>query len=295
MRILLFGCQVIAINVLEFLLKSDHEVVGVITHDEERDRLFYDQSVSEYCDSKKILNIRFDGRVDYKAIAELKPDIIFSVYYRKILPLKVIELPALGCVNIHPGLLPLDRGPNPTLYNVLRGDQYAGATLHYIDEGMDTGDVIDQEKILTNGRTGFELNRDIMQLGYDLLVKNFTAIINQTNQRYEQDNDKATCNTPFRDNFRYINWNLSAENILNHIRAFAYPYKGSLTHSNKTGECVINGGYILNEDRVSSGPGYYEVCGNNIKVQTHTKPILIDRFHCNNIGHSGRFISGVPE
>ena len=155
LRIVVFGCQKIAIDVIDFIRNGSEivgidddgcivcqKLIGVVTHDEYRDKLFSDESVEEYCSRNNVPSLRFDGKVKLDAIISWNPDIIFSIYYRKILPKEIIDLPKIGVINIHPADLPKNRGPNPTYWVVRRGDDYAFTTLHYIDEGMDTGDII---------------------------------------------------------------------------------------------------------------------------------------------------------
>jgi len=303
MRIVLFGCQKITIDILEFLISTGQAPVAVITHDEERDKLFAELSVADYCFLKGIPTLRFDKKVDANMIAACNPDIIISTYYRKILSKDIIDLPKLGCINIHPGLLPRDRGPNPTYWNVLRGDEYAGTTLHYIDEGMDTGDILAQASMKVDDRTGFELNRDIMDLGVKLFKDNFHHIVSGTTCGRVQNNSEATCNIMFRNNFRYIDWCQPAEAIVQHIRAHAPPYGGSIGWWNNKfndtpTEIIVNKVLVVEEERNVKGPGSFELMNsptsNILKVQTSTRPVVIEIDR--HLGReTGRFVSGVPE
>ena len=276
MKILVFGCQKITINVLRFLLHTDHEIVGVVTHDEERDSLFSDISVSEFCFSCGVPSINFDKKVENKLIQHLKPDIVFSLYYRKILPKSVIDLPPMGCINIHPSLLPKDRGPNPTLYSVLRGDKYAGITLHYIDEGMDTGDIIAQRQVEIAGRTGFEINRDIMEDGTEFFIEHFDSIINGINTREPQKHEQATCNIKFDNKMRNINWSRYPHNLSSQAKAFAAPYSQAITYYGKDRASVlINSISSHGETRGLQGPGSFVVNNGDLIVQTYSTPVIV--------------------
>lgn len=295
MRIVLFGCQRIANDVIAFLSSSGHTPVAVVTHDEPRDKIF-DYPVAEYCFRLGIPTVRFDGKVDADLIAAQKPDLIVSAYYRKILPKKVIDLPKLGCINIHPGLLPRDRGPNPTLYNILRGEKQAGTTLHYIDEGMDTGDIIAQKVVEIGDLTGFELNGVVMDAGVEMFKANLKSILDGTNNRVKQDDTMATCNTKFSNNMRFIDWNQPANAIVNHIKAYTEPYPGAIAYSKKTGHVIVLEATVIDEMRSAHGPGYFErINDESIKIQTHTAPILVSKFIGDLLPNTGRFISGVPE
>lgn len=301
MRIVLFGCQKIAISIIEFILSTNHELVAVVTHDEDRDKMFSDMSVAQYCFLKKIPTIKFDGKIDEKLIASYSPDIIFSVYYRKILPQRIIDLAPLGAINLHPSLLPLNRGPNPTLFNVLRGDKYAGVSLHYIDSGMDTGDVIAQDSMLIESRTGFELNRDIMNLGVELFEDTFDEIMSKQNKIHKQDNSIATCNIKFNDSMRFIDWCKTAEQIICQVRAFAQPYDMAMSKLYNSDHCVyFNSLDQLPCDRSSLGPGSFKYSGGKLIIQTLTKPVVANLGQWSSLAAanivfngSGRFISGT--
>ena len=222
-RILIFGCQAIAIDIIQMVRGFESvgfwndgyvfpKLVGVVTHDEERDKIFQHESVSEYCFVNSIPSIRME-KVSSEVIAALDPDIIFSVYYRKIIPKSVLKIPRLGCINIHPGMLPKYRGPNPTYWSVRNGDLVAGTTIHYMDEGMDTGDIIAQKGVAIRNMTGYELNNQMMKVGADLFRDNFVDIMCERNNRIPQKNSLAMCVIPFKNNFRYIDWNQSQKII----------------------------------------------------------------------------------
>lgn len=256
-RIMVFGCQKIALNIIDFISKSQEaDLIAVVTCDEERDKIFADEYVEEYCNKNNIPNIRFNNKPDIEYVKQCDPDIIFSIYYRKILSREIVNYPKMGCINVHPGYLENDRGPNPTLYNVLRGDKYASSTIHYMDDGVDSGDIIDQMCIEIDGRTGFELNRDIMALGYDIFRNNYRNIIYGTNSRKKQDNTLATYNPPFHNNMRYIDWSQPYDKIKNHIRAFKYPYGGSVACTRKF-DIIVKDIERSKKNRVLNGIGFY--------------------------------------
>lgn len=305
-RIVLAGCQKLAVDVLEFILQGNEAVgvdqdgyvlcpklVGVITHDEERDRLFGDTLVTDFCNQHGIPSVRFDGKVDPDVVSAWEPDILFSIYYRKILPKEVVNMPPMGCVNIHPAQLPKDRGPNPTLWVVLRGDYSAFTTLHYIDEGMDTGDIIACQAEGINGKTGFEVNALMMDVGLNMFKKHYADIMCGRNGRKSQAHSHATCNAAFTNNMRYINWNQDASIIDNYVRAFAKPYAGAIARTKKGTEILIHKVRVLDVARSSLGPGSYEMTDKGLVVQTYSKPLLVEEFEGKSLKR-GRFLIGAP-
>jgi len=284
------GCQQIAKDIIDFIVEDGtHNLVGVIEHDEERDRVF-GKLVREHCADKGIQTYRIENKEALLAhVKSAMPDIIFSIYYRKIIPQSVIDTPPMGCINIHPAALPRYRGPNPTYFSVLNGDETAGTTIHYIDAGMDTGDIIAQKLTAVEERTGFELNKHMMNVGVELFKDNYRAIMSGVNSRKKQDDSIATCVVPLRSENRYISWMKTAEQIVQHIRAHAPPYASCIARTENS-EVSVMEARVLNQNRSSRGPGCYEIQQDgHIIVQTHAKPLLITKW-TGNISPKGRFI-----
>lgn len=282
-RVLILGSQQIAIDVTDFVQNvsfcgADGDgyvfpyLVGVVSSDTDKDKDLYGQTLSEYCFKNNIPC--FNGKINTEMIKNLSPDIIFSVYYRRLLSKEMIEIPNMGCINLHPSLLPYDRGPAPVYWAIRNGNKFTGTTLHYIDDGMDTGDIIDCVRIRTDGKTGFELNVELMNKGLEIFSRNYCDIMCKSNSRKKQDNNIATCNIMFDDEMRYIDWSKSALEICNHIRAHAHPYAGSMTYY-KGQKVTLWSAEELKISRNGKGPGWFESNEGGIIVQTHTKPIKI--------------------
>jgi methionyl-tRNA formyltransferase len=295
MRIIIFGCRKITSDAIAHVLKMGHEIPLVVTHDEERDRIYGSPLVSEFCDLNGIENIRFSKKVDAQLIEDKKPDLIFSIYYRKILRQNVLDIPKLGCINIHPAILPKGRGPAPTMWNILQGDEFAGSTIHYMVEDVDAGDIIDQKIIRINNRTGFELNMDLMNACYELFVNNFDLICAGENNRVPQNHEDAEYCLPFKETLKYVYWGYP-DNVLNAIRAFTKPYDGAIAYTVKKEKILIWNGVKLNSRDSLKPPGWFEVTGGGIVVQTNTLPILITEYDLisDTLREKGRFVSGPP-
>lgn len=298
-KIIILGCRKITIDAIDYIIGSHRdscEISAVIACDEERDRVYHPTLVAEYCSQKGIPCLSGDGPIEKSLIANLAPDLIFSLYYRKIIKREILDIPRLGCINVHPALLPKYRGPTPSLWNILYGDEYAGASLHYVEEGVDAGDIIDQQKIAIGDMNGFELNMRLAELGAELLKHNFANILAGTNQRIKQNHDQATYCLPFAKFLRYIIWD-DPQCILNQLRAFAKPFDGALTWTAR-GEKIIAWEAIKLPKRTSfSAPGVYEKTPEGIVVQTSTVPILLKKWEVldgGDLNAKGRFISGPP-
>lgn len=296
MKIAIFGCRKISVDIIKHIIdNSNHEIVLVINYDEERDKVYDPILVGEYCREVGVPTIYFGekDKIDSEAIRSAKPDVILSIYYRKMLGQEILDIPPMGCINIHPAPLPKYRGPAPSLWNILNGDKEAGITIHYMVDDVDAGDIIDRRIIEIGERTGFELNRDLMDLGFQLFKDNFISIMAGTNKRVPQKQEEATYCLPFKKNIRYVYWN-DPDEILRRVKAFAKPYDGAITYSNKA-TIVIWKAKVLNIRDSLKPPGFFNKVDNgSLVIQTCTLPIVALEWELvsGNLGDTGRFISG---
>jgi len=231
MKIVVFGCQQIAVDALKYLSsKQDIELSLVITYELPLDETYGYESVIKYC-NKNAINVDDPKAVTsdvVKKVLNINPDLILSIYYRKILPKSLINYPKLGCINIHPSALPFYRGPVPTAWAIENGEENFGITIHYMDEGIDTGDILVQKIYeIEQGETGYELYTRAMRLGYQLFQEHFDEIVEGKIARkpqmgigsyYGKKNGKHT-----------INWKKTVQEIIGLIRVHAKPFNPAET------------------------------------------------------------------
>ena len=159
---------------------------------------------------------------EYQVILDRKPDLIVTCAYGKIIPKVLIDYPKYGCVNIHASLLPKYRGAAPIQWALMNGEKETGVTLMYMDEFMDTGDIIDtityQIKELDDVST---LHDKLSSLGRDLLAKNFPNLISGNVTRVKQDDSLATYAKMIDRSLEELDFNTSVINVYNKIRAFS--------------------------------------------------------------------------
>jgi len=181
MKVVVFACQQIGVDFIRFLSTQDSvEISLVVTYELPLDETYGYESVSKFCNEKKITVINPKSVSDsvVEEVIAINPDVIFSIYYRKILPPALIELPEIGCINIHPSLLPFYRGPIPTAWAIQNGERQFGITVHLMDSGIDTGPILIQESHdILDDETGFELYTRAMKLGAKILADNFSSLI----------------------------------------------------------------------------------------------------------------------
>jgi methionyl-tRNA formyltransferase len=231
MKAVVFACQQIGVDFLRFLkIHNNVEIELVITYELALDATYGYESVIKFCNDQNlnVVNPKSvnEGLVD--KIISIKPDVIFSIYYRKILPPALIELPVLGCINIHPSMLPFYRGPVPTAWAIQNGEQRFGITVHLMDLGIDTGPILIQELYeILEDETGYELYTRAMKLGARILIDNFEYLVSEkrdptpqvgVGSYYGKKNGKCI-----------IDWKMSAIDIRNLIRVHAKPFNPAET------------------------------------------------------------------
>lgn len=158
---------------------------------------------------------------DYKRILDEKPDIIITAAYGQIIPKIILDYPEYGAINVHGSLLPLLRGGAPIQRSIKRLHNTTGITIMYMAAKMDSGDIITQRSIpITKEDTTGTLFEKLSYLGSELLLDTLPSIFEGTNKRVPQDEGLVTYAYNLKREEEVINWDLSAELIDAHIRAF---------------------------------------------------------------------------
>ncbi len=239
MKVVFMGTPDFAKNSLEAIYNANHEILAVVTNQDRpkgRGMKMIPTPVKEYA-LEKGLKIFQPEKVrnnnDFiNSIKQLNPDIICVVAYGKILPKEILEIPKLGCINVHASLLPKYRGAAPIQWAILNGDKVTGITTMYMDEGMDTGDMILKEEVKINdNETTGELWDRLSKIGGKLLVETLEQIQNGTAPR-EKQNENFTIAPMLNKEMAKIDWdNKSAIEIKNLVRGLnpimgAYSYLG---------------------------------------------------------------------
>ena len=154
MRIVFMGTPDFAKESLEAVYNAGYEILGVVTNPDKpkgRGMKMMASPVKEFAIEKNIKiyqPLKVKNNIEFiQEIKDLNPDIICVVAYGKILPKEILEIPKLGCINVHGSLLPRYRGAAPIQWAILNGDKTTGITTMYMDIGMDTGDMILKEEV----------------------------------------------------------------------------------------------------------------------------------------------------
>ena len=178
MKIIFMGTPDFAKESLEAVYNAGHQILGVVTNPDRpkgRGMKLVASPVKEYALSKELEIYqpeKVKNNVEFiEKMKALEPDVICVVAYGKILPKEILDIPRLGCINVHGSLLPKYRGAAPIQWAVINGDKVTGITTMYMDIGMDTGDMIlKQEVEIGPDETTGEVWNKLSKIGGQLLV-----------------------------------------------------------------------------------------------------------------------------
>ena len=240
MKIVFMGTPDFAEKSLEAVYNAGHEILAVVTNPDRpkgRGMKMMMSPVKEFAISSGIEKIYQPEKVRkneefINQIKDLNPDVICVVAYGKILPKEILDIPRLGCINVHGSLLPKYRGAAPIQWAVLNGDKTTGVTTMYMDVGMDTGDMIlKQEVEIGENETTGELWDRLSKIGGELLVETLKQIENGTAPREKQGDNFSVAPMLSKDMAK-IDWeNKTAQEIKNLVRGLN-PIMGAYTFLN---------------------------------------------------------------
>ena len=239
LNVLFMGTPDFAKESLEAVYNAGHNVIGVVTNPDRpkgRGMKMIPSPVKEFALEKNIpvyqpLKVRNNTEF-IEEMKALNPDVICVVAYGKILPQEILDIPKLGCINVHGSLLPKYRGAAPIQWAVLNGDKQTGITTMYMDIGMDTGDMILKETVdIGKNETTGELWERLSSLGGKLLVDTLKLIEVGKAPREKQGED-FTMAPMLNKEMAEINWEeKSAIEIKNLVRGLN-PIMGAFTYIN---------------------------------------------------------------
>lgn len=226
LNIVFMGTPDFAEESLKNLVEAEYNIMAVVTNPDKpqgRGMKMVASPVKQYAIEKQIPvyqpekvrnNVEFINQ-----IKELNPDLICVVAYGKILPQELLDIPKLGCINVHGSLLPKYRGAAPIQWAVLNGDKTTGITTMYMDAGMDTGDMILKQEIeIGEDETTGELWDKLSKIGGEILIKTL-ELIEQGKAPREKQGEDFTMAPMLEKSIAQIDWkNQTAEQIHNLIR-----------------------------------------------------------------------------
>jgi methionyl-tRNA formyltransferase len=232
-KIVFMGTPEFAVPILKKLTEAFNVVAAVTQPDKPagRDMTLQSPAVKIFAQKAGIQVFQPDKLKDnivfFDVLKKLAPDVIVVAAYGKILPKEIVNLAPHGCLNVHPSLLPMYRGASPIQAALLNGDKETGVSIILLDLGLDTGDILAQEKIQIKPEDNAGTMHDkLSALGAELLIKVIPEYLNDNVILKVQDETSATCCWTINKEEGKTAWINSAQMIHNRIRAFT-PWPGA--------------------------------------------------------------------
>lgn len=232
MKVFFLGNHTVGVRSLEAILETD-EVVGVAAHPPDAEDGVRYLSVYDYARARGLSVQRFNGRDPslLSFVQQSQPELLWVADYRYILPVQLIAAAPAGAVNLHPSLLPKYRGRAPINWAIINGEKQLGLTAHYLEAGMDTGDIIEQI------RYQLEADQDVgdaLEILYPLYRSITRSVLGKFRsgliQRRPQDHRLATSFPARKPEDGLIDWEQSARRVRDLVRAVAKPYPGAYSY-----------------------------------------------------------------
>jgi methionyl-tRNA formyltransferase len=226
-------------RILEWMIENtDDEIVAVVTRPGSSGETIKDIVFENYLPLYQPPgNVNVPGFLN--ELRRLEPDLFVSMYFGRLFSPEMLAIPTAGCINMHPSLLPKYRGQGPSTWPIVNGDSETGQTIHWLDEGIDSGDIIAQRAIPIDPEdTGTTLSEKLTELGIELFTETWPMISAGEAPRIPQDDDEATYSVAPRKTHRRIPWEEPAERIHNRVRAFTHPRRGAWTELGGETLCV---------------------------------------------------------
>lgn len=229
-KVVFMGTPDFSVPVLEGLIENYH-VVGVVSQPDRkvgrRQEVVY-SPIKELALKHDILVFQPEKiKTDYEDILALEPDIIITCAYGQIIPKEVLNYPKYGCINVHASLLPKLRGGAPIHHAIIDGYDKTGITIMYMDEAMDSGDIISQREVVIDKEDTMESLHDKLRIvGKELLLSTLPSILDGTNQRIKQDTSEVTYAYNIKREEEYLDFSKSSLELYNQIRGLC-PFPGS--------------------------------------------------------------------
>ncbi len=227
-RIVFFGTPSFASNILEYLIEKNLNIVGIVTQpDDFQKRRGKPSRVKEtaekFLPKLKIFQPKKASDPEFiQKMRELEPDLFIVAAYGKILRQELLDVPKLGCINVHASLLPKYRGAAPIARAIMNGDAETGVTIMKMVLEMDAGDIIKTAKItISENMNALELENEMCKIAGPILIDAVNDYKNHQVKFIKQDNNLVTFAPKIENKDIYIDWNDDAKNIYNKIRALS--------------------------------------------------------------------------
>ncbi len=237
MKIIFMGTPDFAVPTLKKLIDCGHNILGIFTQPDKpvgRSQHKLTFSPVKFCALESNIKVYQPKTLkDNEVIGTIKalnPDVIVVVAYGKILPKEILNIPKYGCINVHGSLLPKYRGAAPIQWSIINGEKITGVTTMFMDEGLDTGDILLRKEVeILDEDNSESLFKKMSHIGADLLIETIRLLESGSINGIRQDESLASYTGIIKKSDGKIDWNKSSKDIFNLIRGMnpwpvAYTY-----------------------------------------------------------------------
>ncbi|MCC0683315.1 methionyl-tRNA formyltransferase [Clostridioides sp. ZZV14-6345] len=287
MKIVFMGTPDIAVPCLQKIIDEKYEILGVVTQPDKpkgRGKKLGMSPVKELAIGNNIpvyQPIKARDKEFIDTMKSLNPDVIVVVAFGQILPKEILEIPRRGCINVHVSLLPKYRGAAPINWVIINGEEKTGVTTMYMDEGLDTGDMILKTEVnLDENITAGELHDKMMNIGAETLKETLKLIEEGTAPREVQNHEEFSYAPIMNKSLGNIDFSKSARKIHNLVRG-VNPWPSAYTTYNGV-TMKIWKTKVLNEKSTKGAGTIIDVSKEGIKVSTRDKVLLIEEIQMPN-------------
>ncbi|PBE75145.1 methionyl-tRNA formyltransferase [Clostridioides difficile] len=287
MKIVFMGTPDIAVPCLQKIIDEKYEILGIVTQPDKpkgRGKKLGMSPVKELAIENNIpvyQPVKARDKEFIDKIKSLNPDVIVVVAFGQILPKEILEIPKLGCINVHVSLLPKYRGAAPINWVIINGEEKTGVTTMYMDEGLDTGDMILKTEVnLDENITAGELHDKMMNIGAETLKETLRLIEEGNAPREVQNHEEFSYAPIMNKSLGNIDFSKSAREIHNLVRG-VNPWPSAYTTYNDVIMKVWKT-KVLDEKSTKDVGTIIDVSKDGIKVSTIDNVLLIEEIQMPN-------------
>ncbi|NMS90958.1 methionyl-tRNA formyltransferase [Clostridioides difficile] len=287
MKIVFMGTPDIAVPCLQKIIDEKYDILGVVTQPDKpkgRGKKLGMSQVKELAIENNIpvyQPIKARDEEFIEIMKSLNPDVIVVVAFGQILPKEILEIPKLGCINVHVSLLPKYRGAAPINWVIINGEEKTGVTTMYMDEGLDTGDMILKTEVnLDENITAGELHDKMMNIGAETLKETLKLIEEGTAPREVQNHEEFSYAPIMNKSLGNVDFSKNAMEIHNLVRG-VNPWPSAYTTYNGV-TMKIWKTKVLDEKSTKDAGTIIDVNKDGIKVSTKDKVLLIEEIQMPN-------------
>jgi len=284
MRIALIGQAAFGADVLKGLIKQGQQVVGVFCPPDRGSRIDPLKEAALAASIPVYQPPRMKDPQAYDQMVALNPDLVVLAFVTDIVPGKVLAVPKQGAICYHPSILPKYRGASAINWAVINGETGSGLSIFWVDEGIDTGDILLQKKVEIgpNETTGEVYFNKLYPLGVEACLEAVELVAQGKAPRIPQDHSLGTYDPPCDEKVAGLNWNQPARQVFNFIRG-CDPQPGATTTFKGEKVKLYNASFLV-EDHTAAPGEILAVTDKGIKVALPGGALLIGRFRTKDLG-----------